>query len=262
MKRRSPPGTTSPSIGDVHIGSNPLLQGVFAHRHANPVELLAGIAAAVGPRLPFIMPPWSPTMGVEARGMPLTPDDTVHLAAMPETRAPNGRRTWMPHELSVDGTDLVDAYGELRVSLLDAFWLPIFVAGVRSFTLLPEEDHVPRVTVGRMVIRREGWSIPAAAIPERGEDVAAFARDRGMPRRVFTKSPLERKPMFLDTESPALSRILCRQARHARADAGRPDGVHRDAAGAGPVLARRRRRRALRRGAPHGCGRRRTSATT
>ena len=207
-------------IGDVHIGSNPLLQGVFAHRHANPVELLAGIAAAAGPRLPFIMPPWSPTMGVEARGMPLTPDDTVHLAAMPETRAPNGRRTWMPHELSVDGTDLVDAYGELRVSLLDAFWLPIFVAGVRSFTLLPEEDHVPRVTVGRMVIRREGWSIPAAAIPERGEDVAAFARDRGMPRRVFTKSPLERKPMFLDTESPALSRILCRQARHAKQTPG------------------------------------------
>ena len=106
------------------------------------------------------------------------------------------------------------------MSLLDAFWLPIFVSGVRSFTLLPEEEHTPRVTVGRMVLRREGWSIPAAEIPERGDDVAAFARDRGMPRRVFMKSPLERKPMYLDTESPVLSRILCRQARHARETPG------------------------------------------
>ena len=39
-----------------------------------------------------------------------------------------------------------------------------------------------------------------------------------MPRRLFTKSPLERKPMYLDTDSAVLSRILCRQARHAVAD--------------------------------------------
>ena len=68
--------------------------------------------------------------------------------------------------------------------------LPIFVSGVRAFTLLPQETHAPRVPVGRMVLRGEGWSIPAAEIPERADDVAAFARDRGMPRRVFTKSPL------------------------------------------------------------------------
>ena len=207
-------------VGDVHVGNNPLLQGVFAHRHANPPELMAAITAVVGPSLPVILPPWTPTMGVEARGAPMTPADAVHIAVMPETRAQGGRRTWMPDELSVDGPDLVGGGGELRVSLLDAFWLPIFVSGIRSFTLLPEEEHTPRVTVGRMVLRREGWSIPAAEIPERGKDAAAFARDRGMPRRVFMKSPLERKPMYLDTESPVLSRILCRQARHARETPG------------------------------------------
>ena len=115
---------------------------------------------------------------------------------------------------------MVDASGELRVPIDDVFAIPIFVSGVRTFTLLPEEEHAPRVTVGRMVLRREGWSIPAAEIPERADDVAAFARDRGMPRRVFMKSPLERKPMYLDTESPVLSRILCRQARHARETPG------------------------------------------
>ena len=36
-----------------------------------------------------------------------------------------------------------------------------------------------------------------------------------MPRRVFAKSPLERKPMYLDLDSPVLARIVCRHARAA-----------------------------------------------
>jgi hypothetical protein len=99
------------------------------------------------------------------------------------------------------------------------FWLPIFVSGARSFELLPDADHAARVTIGKTVLRREGWMVPASDVPERPEDVARFAHERGMPRRLFTKSPLERKPRDLDTESPVLAGILCRQARKAAADA-------------------------------------------
>ena len=45
-----------------------------------------------------------------------------------------------------------------------------------------------------------------------------------MPRRVFVKSPVERKPIYLDLESPALTRIA---ARHMRAAAGRPAAAMR-----------------------------------
>jgi hypothetical protein len=207
-------------IGDVHIGANPLIQGVFAHRHPDPDAMMARIDATVGAGIPVLLPPWSPTMNVEARGLARTSDTYVHLAAMADTRAQNGRRTWMPDELQVDGMELTDRSGELRLSLLDALWLPIFVSGVRAFTLLPAEQHAGRVTIGRTVLRREGWRIPATELPERAEDVAAFTRDRGMPRRLFMKSPLERKPMYLDAESATLSRILCRQARHARESPG------------------------------------------
>ena len=96
--------------------------------------------------------------------------------------------------------------------------MPIFIAAVRTWELLAAEDHAPRVAIGRTVLRRESWSVPASAVPQRSEEIAAFARERGMPRRVFTKSPLERKPMYLDTASPVLGRILCRQARQAAAD--------------------------------------------
>jgi hypothetical protein len=102
--------------------------------------------------------------------------------------------------------------------LAEVFAMPIFISAVRTFELLPAEGHAPRLAIGRTVLRRESWSVPAAQVPQRSEDVAAFARDRGMPRRVFVKSPLERKPMYLDTESPVLGRILCRHARQAAAD--------------------------------------------
>ena len=206
-------------VGDVHPGANPLLQGLFAHRHPNVDAMHAQVRAAVGWRVPLLLPPYAPGIGVEARGMPVSAEDDIHIAVMPDTRAPAPRRTWLVDELLVDGDDLVDRSGELRIPLLDALGIAIFVAGVRSFELLPNADHAPRLTAGRLVFRRESWSIPAGDVPADPGDIPALARDRGMPRRLFTKSPLERKPMYLDTESPTLARVLCRHARRAAAEA-------------------------------------------
>lgn len=202
-------------IGDVHPGGNPLVQGVFAHRHPDPTAFLRAFDSHVGPRNPMLLPPFAPGMGVDARGAPLTSEETINIVAMPDVRAQAPRRTWLPDELLVDGEQVVDRSGQLRVSVFDVFAMPIFISAVRAFELLPDDEHSPRVTLGRTVLRREGWSICAAEVPQRAEDVPAFARDLGMPRRLFTKSPLERKPMYLDADSPALSRILCRQARKA-----------------------------------------------
>jgi hypothetical protein len=210
-------------VGDVHPGVNPLRQGVFAHRHPRPDAMQARVAAAVGPGIPYLLPPYAPGLGVDARSMPVSAEDDVHIAVMRDTRAPAPRRTWLADELLVDGDDVVDHTGRLRVPLVDAFGVAIFVAGVRAFELYPDVEHAPRLTAGRVVLRRESWSIPACDVPSDPIDVPAFARDRGMPRRLFTKSPLERKPMYLDTESPILARLLCRQARRAAAEgAARP----------------------------------------
>jgi hypothetical protein len=206
-------------IGDVHAGANPLAQGLFANRHPDPPAMVRSIVDVVGRGVPLLLPPYGPGYGVDARGAPLTTEDAVHIAGMPDTRAPGRRHTWLPQELLVDGDDLVDRSGELRVPLLDAFWLPIFIAAVRTFELLPDAGHTARVTLGCTVLRRESWSVPAREVPQSAQDVPSFARDRGMPRRVFTKSPLERKPMYLDTDSRTLGRILCRQARQAAAEA-------------------------------------------
>jgi hypothetical protein len=206
-------------IGDVHPGNNPLAQGLFAHRHPDQASFWAMMSGDLGPGAPLLLPPLAPGMGVDGRGFPATSDEMIHFAVMPETRAQNGRRTWLPGELLVEDGDVVDATGELRIPAVDVFAMAIFVAGVRMFELLPDEEHAPRAAIGRVVIRRESWSIPVADVPARPQDVPAFARGLGMPRRVFAKSPLERKPMYLDVESPVLAQILCRHARRAAAEA-------------------------------------------
>jgi hypothetical protein len=207
-------------VGDIHPGANPLLQGLFAHRHPCPDALRAQRAAAVGARVPFLLPPFAPGLGSDARGMPVSAEDDIHIAVMPDTRARAPRRTWLPDRLLVDGDEVVDHSGQLRIPLFDAFGIAIFVAGVRAFDLLPDAEHAPRLTVGRVVVRRESWSIAARDVPSDPKDIPAFARACGMPRRLFAKSPLERKPMYLDTDSPALARVLCRHARRAAAEVG------------------------------------------
>ena len=205
-------------VGDIHLGNNPLMQGVFAHRHPNPPTLLRLQHNAVGGRFPVLVPPFAPGMGVDARGVPLLPDDAIRIAVMPDTRAPGRQRTWLAHELLVDGTDLVDPSGSLRLPLLEVFWLPIYIATARTFDPQPGQDHAPRLVIGHTVLAREAWNVPATEVPPRGHDIAAFARSLGLPRHVFVKSPLERKPIYLDTDSSVLARILCRHARHAASE--------------------------------------------
>jgi hypothetical protein len=206
-------------IGDMHPGANPLMQGVFAHRHPDLPRMLRMVEDAVGRGVPLLMPPYAPGLGADARGAPVTAEHNVHIAVMPDTRAPRPRRTWLPEELLVDDGDVVDRTGRLRIPLADAFGMAMFVAAVRTFELSPNERHVPRQTIGRVVVRREGWSLPAGEVPREPYEIPAFARKHGMPRRLFTKSPLERKPMYLDVESPVLARIFCRHARRAAEEA-------------------------------------------
>jgi hypothetical protein len=195
-------------IGDVHPGAAPIIQGVFAHRAPDPDAPVAAWASDVGRRVTVLMPPWGPHLGVEARGIAVTPEDAIHIACRPGVRAQAPRRTWLPHELIVDGTDLIDRGGELCVPLVDAVFLPIFVSGVRAFELLPDIEHNPRQQIGNTVLRRAGWSVPAGDVPQRPQDVPAFARDRNTPRRRPPLATRSRRQRLRRGAPPRRSRSL------------------------------------------------------
>jgi hypothetical protein len=210
-------------VGDSHPGTNPLRQGVFAHRHPAPDRFQELCGREVAAAQPFLLPPWGPGLNAEARGVPVLGDDAIHIAMGPDSAAPSGHRTWQATELWVEsGGDLVDAAGELRLPLTDVFSVPIFVSGVRRWDPTPAGEHASRLVVGKVVMRRESWSVPGSQVPAEADELAAWGRDRGMPRRVFVKTPLERKPFYLDLESPVLRRIA---TRHIRQSAGEGEPV-------------------------------------
>jgi hypothetical protein len=212
-------------VGDFHPGANPLGQGVFATRHPDRERFLDAIASDVG-TLPFLIP--ARDIGMQTtRNMPaITRPSDMHVAATGRDCMPDGYRTWQAADLITDGETVTTPDGSWRAPLAHLLWLPMLIAGVHAydpFPVSPADGHGPRITIGRTVWRRETWDIPAEQGPARPETAATWARDRGLPRRVFALSPSETKPVYTDFDSPVLTRILCRQLRRAAADyPGRP----------------------------------------
>jgi hypothetical protein len=207
-------------VGDFHPGANPLGQGVFATRHPDRDWFLAAIASDVGPR-PFLIPPRD--VGFHTtRNMPATtrPGD-VHVAASSRDRMPDGYRTLPAADLITDGQTITTPDGSWQASLAHLLWLPLMISAVHAYDPFPATQaggHGTRITIGRTVWRRETWHIPPALGPACSEAAASWARDLGLPRRVFLLSPGELKPIYIDFDSPVLTRILCRQLRRATAD--------------------------------------------
>ncbi len=207
-------------VGDFHPGANPLGQGMFATRHPDRERFLSAIASDVG-ALPFLIPPRDAGSHT-TRNMPaITRPADPHVAPTGTESMPSGYHTMHAADLIVEDGTVRTPDGAWQAPLPHLLWLPLLIAAVHAFDPFPAdpaEGHSPRITIGRTVWRRERWDILAAQGPPRPEAAADWARDHGMPRRVFALAPSETKPIYIDFHSPILTRILCRQIRRAAAD--------------------------------------------
>jgi hypothetical protein len=207
-------------VGDFHPGANPLGQGVFATRHPDRDRFLAAIASDVGPR-PFLIPPRDVGFHTTRNMLATTRPGDVHVAANPRDRMPDGYRTLPAADLLTDGQTITTPDGSWQAPLAHLLWLPLMISAVHAYDPFPAtqaDGHGTRITIRRTVWRRETWHIPPALGPACSEAAASWARDLGLPRRVFLLSPGELKPIYIDFNSPVLTRILCRQLRHATTD--------------------------------------------
>ncbi|MFD8951344.1 lantibiotic dehydratase [Streptomyces xanthophaeus] len=97
--------------------------------------------------------------------------------------------------------------------------------------------HTPRLRWGRAVVQRESWTVPSsdlaalAGAAQRSTSEALLAVRRiwarhHLPDHAFVHLPGVRKPLFVDSASPALTRSLARACRRA-ADGAAPDALVR-----------------------------------
>ena len=225
-------------LGDFHGGDNPLAQGLFGLRHPDPAAMLRRIAAEAGPGV-HLSPPRRGVVEMTARSWPMYPRATSSWRPATSPRPPGTRRVAL-EDVVVDDGHVSDRAGSFRVPLAQFLYLPIFVAALRSFD--PVGEGRGRAQIGRLVVRRASWSAPAAELPAAPDELAAWARERGLPRRVFARSPLERKPRYVDFESPSLLRTLVRFLAPAREQAPAAPSSSPRCSRPRRLLARERRR--------------------
>jgi hypothetical protein len=201
-------------VGDFHP-ANALLQGMFSERHPDPDRLRGNVHADLGSPLLYVIPRRAPGVLIDARIVPsFTWPGDVHVALGEGDRAPDGYRTIPLTELLVDGDECTDRAATFRAPLAHLFYIPMFLAAMHTFDPFPVRgDHGDRITVGRTVLRRETWAVDAGSIPAEAGGFAAWARTRGLPRRIFCRPPGEAKPVYVDLESSLLTNSLHRMLR-------------------------------------------------
>ena len=204
------------AIGDFHGGSNPLGQGIFARRHPDPAAFNGWFSSDVGRQVVNLSSPGG-VVPMTARMSPFVQGENfIHIVAGRGPSAPDGVRAVGIGELSVDEGHVGDRAGSFRLPLAEFLWLPVFISSIRAFDPFGRRGS-DRITIGRTVVRRASWICAAGELPGGAEPdaVAEWARGEGMPRRVFVRSPLERKPIYVDLASPTLLRVLGRFVRPA-----------------------------------------------
>lgn len=193
-------------VGDFHPG-NPLTQSLFSTRFPDPDRFRTLWHADLG--RPVLAPILrrNPSVRITSRNIPdaYTPGD-IHVGGPGITPVHVGHGAVPIAELAVSGSGVVHADGSFLAPLTDLFFLPMFITALKTFE--PFAEIGPRLTVGRTVLRRATWRI-------RADELDAHR----LPRRVFCLADGEAKPVYVDFQSPVLTRNLQRiLARSSAAD--------------------------------------------
>jgi hypothetical protein len=113
---------------------------------------------------------------------------------------------------------VVDTEGYFVGDALQVFERILRLNATTEFHLPIATPHQPRVSFDDMVVQRETWSLASDDVDPlcqaRGaERTVAIERLRerfGWPRHLFVRVPAEKKPLYLDCESPLIVDTVCR----------------------------------------------------
>jgi hypothetical protein len=227
-------------LGEVHVAINSLDRFVFFSQHPHPEELRAAIESDLPePSLiPVFTKVWNQAAAVSSLGMWAPAVNSRMDVALRSVKDfyldlsldPPG----LPSSQLLPIGDLVVEPGERglvvrprdgRVSfdIIDFYQLVVMMQVLEAFRVLPSSTYTPRVTIDRLVVARESWIVPlselefarASTAEERFAAARRWAGRRELPRFLFTKTPGEMKPFYVDLESPALVENLAKAIRRA-----------------------------------------------
>jgi hypothetical protein len=213
-------------LGEIHVGSNTLSNSLFLEQHPSVAELFEALESDLpAPRLVPVPPRDWPAMTVRMLPLLISPKDFRIIVApeahdVPAAKAiPIGALVVVENiagELVVRTRD-----GRVSFSAIETFADILTSLVINSFRMFSFGGHTPRVTIDRLVVSRESWSFLAADLQFafESDDAARFvatrrwARAQGLPRFTFAKVAAERKPFYVDFDSPVYVEVFTKMVR-------------------------------------------------
>lgn len=205
-------------LGELHVATNTLDYLAAIDHHPDPSQLRELVQQDFpDPRLLV-----GPGRSASVRFHPvLSRESDYQLVLLPHTPVPTvGRVRFAADVPIVDGPAglqvVVDGQG---FDLFDLFPSVIRTHLLEVFSLFPSAH--PRITIDRLVVARQRWSVPVAEAefaghsdePSRFAGAQQWVEKYALPRHVFVKSPLEKKPCYVDFSSPAYVELLAAMIR-------------------------------------------------
>lgn len=219
-------------LGEIHA-SNTLAWSCFFSQHPAPGELLEAMARDLDQQL--VVLPQMPKSWNQRVNISLVLPQFYRFEINEQPPA------WPPcRTLPAGEVVIVQREGRLearnrdatvRFPAIELFGLYLTQECSRILgQLLPAAPHRPRLAIDDLVIARERWCFAGEDLgfadlkdpAERFLAIRRWARRHRLPRFTFYKLPAERKPLFLDLESPIYVDIFARLLRKADTPAGEP----------------------------------------
>ncbi|NES30188.1 lantibiotic dehydratase [Micromonospora terminaliae] len=213
-------------LGELHLASNTVESRLFVEQHEDPSWLFRADEADHRDRRVYLSSPkhWE---AVNSRTYPpsalLSPRYTywsLHPDAggTPGEPLPAAR---LVVERSDGRLEVRTRDGARRFDLLEVVGELLSAATVNGFKPLPPAAHRPRVTIDRLVLARESWTLDATDLrwasikkePDRFLAARAWRAELGLPERGFYKVPVEDKPVFVDFTSLVLVNLFAKAVR-------------------------------------------------
>lgn len=218
-------------LSELHLALASYRHFCFVTQHPAPAELFACLDNDYPqPRLLPVLPKSNASRLTVRTNCALIRKDDYLVALYHHTADTNRPRLLMSSDLLVS-----DRQGRLSVQLasgevfdvLECFSELLLDLVIDAFDIFAPNDHLPRVTIDRLVINRETWWFDARVLDfaaHRSEarrylEARSWQQRTGLPKRIFVVSPLETKPFFVDFDSPIHINLLTKAIRAVR-DAG------------------------------------------
>ena len=218
-------------MGELHLGGNSLRATLFVEQHPAPEELIAAVERDLpAPQVAPIAPRNWPEMTLRTRSAFVSERD-YQLAFSYDACGPSHPRRLPIGAFVVargaQGLVIRTRDGSRQFDMVELFAEILTMEVADCFKILSPRSYTPRITIDRLIVSRACWQVAAADMAFVGEKradarflaVRRWARGLGLPRCVFVKVPIERKPFFLDFDSPILVNMFVRYVRRVREQA-------------------------------------------